>query len=147
MGNKYTVEFSGTPASPNDFVTCISGSARRIRVLRVDVSGAGATSASQGLKLARSTGGATPSAAIVPSKAEHVEQPVSNFTTATAWVTQPTIEANGYKIGFNALGPGLWQANQKTPALEARNGENISLRAVAGFTYQACQVSILIEED
>lgn len=147
MGNKYTVEFSGTPVAGSDFLTCISGTGRRIRALRTDVSGAGASSASQGLKLARSTGGATPSAAIVPSKAEHVEQPASNFTTATAWVTQPTIETNGYMIGFNALGPGQWQANQKTPPLEARNGENISLRALAGFTYQACKVSILIEED
>jgi hypothetical protein len=147
MGNKYTVEFSGTPASPNDFVTCISGANRRIRVLRVDVSGAGTSSAAQGFKLARSTGGTTPGGAIVPSEAEHSDQIASNFTTATTWAAQPTVETNGYMIGYNALGPGQWQANAKTPALEARNGENISLRALAGFTYQACKVSLLIEED
>jgi len=147
VGNRYTVEFSGTPVSPNDFVTCISGTNRRIRILRVDVSGAGSSSAAQGLKLARSTLGTTPGGAITPSKSEHSDQPVANFTTATTWVAQPTIEANGYMIGYNALGPGQWQANAKTPTLEARNGENISLRALAGFTYQACKISLLIEED
>lgn len=147
MGNRYVVEFSGTPASPNDLLTCISGANRRIRVVQVDVAGAGASSAAQGLKLCRSTGGTTPGAPVTPSKGEHTDQPVANFTTATTWAAQPAAETNGHMIGYNALGPGKWVASQKTPATEARNGENISLRALAGFTYQACKVSVVVEED
>jgi hypothetical protein len=50
-------------------------------------------------------------------------------------------------IGWNALGGANRYIPPKGYIFEARNGENISVRAPSGPTYQAMSISVLIEED
>lgn len=151
MGNRYIVSRDNiTPTGGNDVLTLISGASRRIRIVEVAVSGRGATSASQQLQVGRSTGGTTPGGAITPSKFEHSDQPAANLTTSTTWSAQPTLETNYEVVGWNALGGAhrLGSAqNTKALGIEARNGENISIRAPSGPTYQAMSISCVVEED
>jgi hypothetical protein len=116
-------------------------------VAEVSVSGRGTSSASQQIQAGRSTAGTTPGAAITPSKADHSDQPSANFTTATTWAAQPTLETNYQVIGWNALGGANRWIPPKGSMLEARNGENISIRAPSGPTFQAMSISVVIEED
>ncbi len=117
-------------------------------MLQVQIGGTGASSAAQGATVSRSTAGTTPGAAIVPSKAEHTEQPAANFTTATTWAAQPTLETSGLELNWNALGGWApWSAGPNKPLLEARNGECVSIRPAAGMTPQAINLSVLVEED
>lgn len=147
MGRYLVSRDNITPTGGNDVLTCISGANRRIRILEVSVAGRGTTSAAQQINVGRSTGGTTPGGAITPSKADYTDQPAANFTTATTWSAQPTLETNFEVVGWNALGG----ANRWQPPggklIEARNGENISIRAPSGPTYQATSISVLIEED
>lgn len=136
-----------TPTAGQDMLTCISGTSRRIRLVAINVRGAGSSSAQQGLQVARSSGGATPGGAITPSKADNTDQPAANFTTATTWGTQPTLETNGVVIGWNANGGANNWIAPRGAILEARNGEMISIRAPSGPTYQACSLSVIVEED
>lgn len=148
MGNKYIVKFANFVPAALTVPTLISGTGRRIRVLEAVVGGQGTTSAAQSLIMSRSASGTTPAAAIVPDKAEHAEQPASNFTTATTWAAAPAGATNGVALPFNALGGGFrWTSTQKIPPLEARNGEVIAFIAPAGVTPQAMTLSILVEED
>jgi len=148
MGNRYVVARDAvTPTGGNDVLTCISGANRRIRVAEISVSGRGTTSAAQQLQVGRSTGGTTAGGAITPSKADHTDQPAANFTTATTWSAQPTLETNYEVVGWNALGGANRWIPPKGYIMEARNGENISVRAPSGPTYQAMSFSVVIEED
>ena len=148
MGNRYIVLFSNYTPAALTTPTLISGTGRRIRVLEAVVGGGGTTSAAQGLVMSRSATGVTPAGAIVPTPAEHAEQPAANFTTATTWATAPAGATNGEVMPYNALGGGYrWTATQKITALEARNGEVIVFKAPAGVTPQATNLSILVEED
>ena len=68
----------------------------------------------------------------------------------TTWAAQPTLETNAHVVGFNALGGVnqlVAQPGRPNGICEARNGENISIRAPAGPTYQACSISATFEED
>jgi hypothetical protein len=148
MGNRYTVARDNvTPTGGQDLLTCISGAGRRIRLVEVSVAGRGTSSAAQQIQVARSSGGTTPGGAITPSKADHTDQPAANFTTSTTWAAQPTLETNYEVVGWNALGG----ANRWIPPggkiFEARNGEEISVRAPSGPTYQAMSFSVVIDED
>jgi hypothetical protein len=116
-------------------------------VAEISVSGRGTTSAAQQLQVGRSTGGTTAGGAITPSKADHTDQPAANFTTATTWSAQPTLETNYEVVGWNALGGANRWIPPKGYIMEARNGENISVRAPSGPTYQAMSFSVVIEED
>lgn len=148
MGNRYTVTrdpFTGV--ANQDALTLISGAGRRIRVVEARAIGEGATSAPQRIFVARSAAGTTPTGAIVPSKADHAEQPAANFTTATAWAAQPTPETNGVLIGWNSLGAAPPLVAPKGTILEARNGECISFRIPAGTTPQQQGLSVVVEED
>ena len=148
MGNRYIIARDNvTPTGAQDVLTCISGSSRRIRVVEVSVAGRGSSSAAQQLQVGRSTAGTTPGAAITPGKADYSDQPAANFTTATTWVAQPTLETNYEVVGWNALGGANRWIPPKGTLLEARNGENISIRAPSGPTYQATSFSVIIEED
>lgn len=149
MGNKYWVKRENvTPVAAQDILTLISPASRRLRVLQIQIGGTGGSSAAQGATVSRSTGGTTPGGAITPSKAEHIDQPAATFTTATTWAAQPTIETNGLELNWNALGGWApWSAGPNKGVLEARNGENISIRPAAGHTPQAISVSVLVEED
>jgi len=147
MGRYIIARDNVTPVGGNDVLTCISGANRRIRVAEISVAGRGSSSAAQQLQVGRSTGGTTPGSAITPGKADHVDQPAANFTTATTWAAQPTLETNYEVVGWNALGGANRWIPPKGSMLEARNGENISIRAPSGPTYQATSISVVIEED
>jgi hypothetical protein len=151
MGQRYTVSRENiTPTATQDIVTLISAANRRIRLISVNVRGAGTTSAQQGLQIAMNPTGTTPGGAIVPSKAEHSEQPAATFTTATTWAAQPALATNFDVVGWNALGgPGRWVTPPGRPngSFEARNGDVISIRAPTGPTYQAMSLSCIVEED
>src|SRR3990170_93630 len=150
MGQRYVIlRDNFTPVAGQDALTIISAAARRVRLVDLNVGGAGTSSAAQRLLVGRSTGGTTPGGAITPSKAEQTEQPAAISTTATTWAAQPTLETNAHVLTFNAMGgPNRLPGQQGRPQglSEARNGENISIRAPAGPTYQACSISATIEE-
>ncbi|SRR6266571_1026376 len=151
MGQRYVITRRNVlPVAGQDLLTIISASARRVRLIDLNVGGWGTSSAFQALEVGRSTAGTTPGAAITPSKAEHTDQPAATFTTATTWAVQPTLETNTHMLSFNAVGglnrlPG--QQGRPNGISEARNGENISIRAPSGPTYQNCSISATIEED
>lgn len=151
MGNRYLVKRENfTPgAVTDDFLTIVSAASRRLRILAIYANGGGTTSAAQGITASRSTGGSTPTGAITPSKADHNDQPAAVFTAPTSWTGQPTADANGVTLSFNAMGgKDQWTATEKTKGmLEARNGEEISFRRNAGVTPQAMTISVLVEED
>lgn len=149
MGNRYTVVQSNiTPTAGSDIITIVSPANRRARVVEVSVAGRGTTSAAQQVELARSTIGTSGGGALTPSKFEHSDQPAAASVVNTTWSVQPTIETHRIVMGFNALGGAFrWTAPQGKNAIEARNGENISLRASSGVTFQAISVSVVFEED
>ena len=148
MGNRYIISRDNvTPTGAQDVLTCISGANRRIRVVEVSIAGRGSSSAAQQVQIGRSSAGTTPGGAITPGKADHSEQPAANFTTSTTWSVQPTLETNYEVVGWNALGGANRWIPPKGTLLEARNGENISVRAPSGPTYQATSFSVIIEED
>jgi hypothetical protein len=148
MGNRYTIARDNhTPTGGNDSLTIISGASRRVRLISVNVAGRGSSSASQQIQVGRSTGGTTPGGAITPSKGDHTDLPAATFTTATTWAAQPTLETNYDVVGWNALGGANRYPAPGGKYFEARNGENISIRAPSGPTYQAMSFSVVIEED
>ena len=151
MGQRYTIlRDNFTPTAAQDCITVITAAGRRARLIEVQVTGQGTSSAAQRVLLARSTVGTTGGGAITPNKAEHTDQPAAASTVDTTWSVQPTIDANGVILGFNALGGiNRWATQPGRPngIIEARNGENISIRAPSGPTYQACSLSCVIEED
>jgi hypothetical protein len=148
MGNRYLVDFTNVTSSATVVPTLISPAGRRIRVLGVSVGGSGSSSAPQGLLMSRSATGTTPAGAIVPTPAEHSEQPAATFTTATSWATAPVGATNGEIFMWNALGGAFrYTTTQKITPIEARNGEVISFRPLTGVTPQAMTMSILVEED
>lgn len=148
MGNRYVVKRENqTPVSGQDFLTLISASNRRLRVISATVGGQGSSSAAQGLVMSRSAAGTTPGGAIAPDKFEHTDQPAATFTTATTWSVQPVPVTNGEVLPFNAMGGGFRWTQQSGKTMEARNGECISFRPPAGVTSQSCSLSVVVEED
>jgi hypothetical protein len=148
MGNRYTISRDNvTPVGGQDLLTIISPANRRVRLVQFDVAGRGSTSAAQQLNISRSTGGTTPGGALTPNKADHTDLPTATFTTATTWAAQPTVDNNFVPIGWNALGGANRWIPPKGSIYEARNGENISIRAPSGPTFQACSIAAIIEED
>lgn len=151
MGQRYVVARDNvTPVGGQDILTLISATARRIRLISLNVTGRGSSSAPQQLQFAMNPAGTTPGGAITPTKAEHTEQPAAVFTTATTWTTQPALATNFEVVGWNALGGiNRWVTPPGKPQgmFEARNGDVISVRAPSGPTYQAMSLSVIIEED
>jgi hypothetical protein len=148
MGNLYIVSRDNvTPTAAQDILTLTTLTVRRARVKQIILSGIGATSAAQRLRVGRSTGGTTPGGTLTPSKYEHSEQPAASSTIATTWAAQPTMETHLAPLGFNALGGAMvWNAPLGR-GFEARNAENISIRAEAGVTYQAISIAMIFEDD
>lgn len=145
--SQYLVKWENFTPAALTAPTLISAANRRIRVLSVEVGGAGATSAAQGLVMSRSATGTTPAGAITPTP-QHVDSAAAGFTTATTWATAPAGATNGVLLPFNALGGGFRHAPVgKQVPLEARNGEVIVFKLPAGITAQACSLSVLVEED
>jgi hypothetical protein len=151
MGQRYTVSRDNiTPTGGQDVITIISAASRRVRLVSIDVTGRGTSSASQQVQIAMNPTGTTPGGAIVPSKAEHTEQPAAASTTATTWSVQPALATNYVALGWNALGGvNRWTTPPGRPQgmFEARNGDVISIRAPSGPTFQAMSFSVVVEED
>lgn len=148
MGNRYFVSRDNVTATGGqDVLTIVSAASRRTRILEVSIAGRGTSSAAQQLQVGRSTGGTTGGGAITPSKADHSDQPAAASTVNTTWAAQPTFETNYEVVGWNALGGANRWVPPKGSAIEARNGENISIRAPAGPTFQAMSISVLFEDD
>ena len=150
MGNRFVIARDNVlPTGGNDILTYISAASRRARVVSVKVGGRGSTSAAQQLQVGRSTGGTTPGGAITPNKYDHTDQPVAIGTTATTWAAQPTLDTNFEVLNFNAVGGAdrLGPFTASKGPVEARNAENISIRAPSGPTYQNMSISVVIEED
>jgi hypothetical protein len=151
MGQRYTIlRDNFTPTAAQDGFTIVTASGRRSRLVELNVTGQGSSSAAQRVIAARSTAGTTGGGAITPNKAEHTDQPAAASTVNTTWSVQPTLDTNGVVLGYNALGgANRWTTQPGRPngIIEARNAENISIRFPSGPTYQACSVSATIEED
>jgi len=151
MGQRYTVSrLAFTATAGQDILTGISGANRRLRLVSVNVTGRGSSSAPQVVHLSRGATGTTPGGAITPDKAEHADQPAATFTTATTWAAQPALITNPIPVGFNALGGiNRWVTEPGRPQgmMESRNGDVISLRCAAGSTPQSADYSATFEED
>jgi hypothetical protein len=127
-----------------DFLTLITVANRPIQVIEISVCGMGTASAANSLGVYRSSGGVTPSAAIVAVPIGKVgavttgSAPVAGTTTATAWATQPTVTASaGYglilTLGVNANG-GIyrWVARPGEEIICVGTTDTISFRPVTG---------------
>ena len=104
MGNRYLVDFENFTPSTTEQPTISSATGRRLRVLEVSVGGNGASSAPQALVMSRSATGTTPTNAVVPTPAEHTEQPAAVFTSNRTWATAPVGATNGLVLPFNSFG-------------------------------------------
>jgi hypothetical protein len=148
MGNKYIVSRDNiTPTAAQDVMTFVTASARRARLVQIILSGMGATSAAQRIRAGRSTGGTTGGGALTPNKFEHTDQPTAVTVVNTTWSAQPTIDTHLAPLGWNAIGGALVWNPPGGKGIEARNAENISIRAEAGVTYQAMSIAAIFEED
>jgi hypothetical protein len=153
MGNRYVLKQNNvTPTAGNDILTIVSASSRRIRLVEVTVSGRGTSSAAQQIEFGRSTGGTTGGGSVTPNKYDHQDQPTAASTVNTTWSAQPTLDTNTEIAGFNALGGAFrWTPPVKggpgSASMEVRNGDNISIRASTGVTFQPISLSCVYEED
>jgi hypothetical protein len=148
MGNLYIVSRDNvTPTAAQDVMTIVTAASRRARLRQIILSGIGATSAAQRLRAGRSTGGTTGGGALTPNKFEHTDQPTAVSTVNTTWAAQPTIDTHLAPLGWNAIGGALVWNPPGGRGVEARNAENISIRAEAGVTYQAMTIAVVFEED
>src|ERR1700758_3906191 len=85
-------------STASDFLTLITAVNHPIQIVEISIAGMGTASAANSLGVYRSSGGATPSGAIVAvpvGKVSSGSNPVANTTTATGWTTQPTITSSG----------------------------------------------------
>lgn len=148
MGNRYIVKQTNvTPTAGNDIMTIVSPANRRVRLCEVSVAGRGSSSAAQQIDVGRSTGGTTGGGALTPNKYDHTDQPAAASVVNTTWSVQPTIDTHTEVLGYNALGGANRWIPPKGVAVEARNGENISIRATSGVTFQGLSISAVFEED
>lgn len=149
MGSRYVVEVRNvTPTAGNDALTIVAAAGRRVRLVSVAATGRGTTSAAQGLEVSRATtAGITGTGGITPTPVEHSDQPASAFTALTTWATQPVVPANGWPVGWNAIGGyAMWNV-PKDARYEARDGQNLSIRIPSGYTMQPCSIAVMVEED
>lgn len=128
-----------------DHITLVGVANRAYRLLFVSIAGTATASAANVVMLQRSTGGATPSAAITPAPLEP-SSPAAGFSAWTAWVTQPTLTANTiqHRLGVNANGGvGLLYM---IPPLEVkwRGTEQLSIRSETGTS--TVTMTVIVEE-
>jgi hypothetical protein len=148
VGNRYIIKQQNiTPTAGNDILTIISASSRRVRICEVAVAGRGTSSAAQQVEIGRSSGGTTGGGAQTPGKVDHTDEPAAGGTYNTTWSAQPTLDAHSEVMGWNALGGNNRWIPPAGKILEARNGEQISVRASAAVTFQAASISVIVEED
>lgn len=151
MGNRYILKQQNvTPTAGNDILTIVTAANARARLISVQVAGRGSSSAAQQVEFGRSTGGTTGGGAVTPSKWDNQDIPAAASTVNTTWSVQPALDTNTEILGWNALGgANRWPAPLKggsTTGIEVRNGDNLSVRASAGVTFQPLSLSVLYEE-
>jgi hypothetical protein len=120
---------SSALSTTNDTVTIVAG-AKALRILYVEASGMGTSSAANEILIMKSSGGTTGGGAITPSPLAGSGS--STFAVYTTWVAQPTpgivyhrlsVNANGGKDRFNPA-PGL--------EIEVPASGQISIRSASG---------------
>ena len=151
MGNRYIVQLELAAPTKNEAVLeIIPAASRRARVCEVTVGGRGTSSAYQRASVVRATTAGTGSSTTTPVKFDHVEQPAAASTVNTAWSGQPTEEAHGEEMTWNALGGSNRWLAPKGSALEATGtGDSIVIFIPndSGLTTQAMSLSVVFEED
>lgn len=152
MGNRYVITKDNvTPTAGNDLFTIVTTTGKRVRLLEFRIAGLGTSSAHQRVIIARSTGGTTGSSALTPVGYYSSDTPAAVLSVYTGWTTQPTRDAHGHVVAWNALGgSNVWRPLDSAGAVEARGNatlENISVYAPSGLTVQALSWSAIYDED
>jgi hypothetical protein len=143
--SRFIASISLTPTATHDVMTIKAAASGRLKIIEVSVSGLGTSAAAQAIEVERSTGGVTSGGPITPSKLDSTDQAAMAGTVVTTWGTQPTLGANPRPLGFSAFGgANTWQPIGGV--FEMRPGEQVSIRAPTGPTYQACIVSVIMDE-
>lgn len=143
MGQVYSVskDAAALPAA-GDFLTITAPANRSLRIHEISVGGMGTASSANEIKIARSTGGATPTA-IAPEPL-NPNAVVADFTAASAWATQPTLSSVLLRLPVNANG-GVYRWVAKPGCeIEVPAGEQISLRG--NGTTSIINAHALVEE-
>jgi len=138
----YAMSVSNTALSTsNDLLTLIAAANRRIRVVEISVGGMGTASAANELRVARSTGGTTPSGGVSMEPLEP-DSAAAGFTNATAWAAQPTIGNVMLRIPVNANGGVYRWVARPGEEIIARNSGQISLRSAVGTSSVSLHVVV-----
>ena len=133
-----------TPNTANDLLTLVSAANRRVKLKAISIFSHGTTASANQVVVSRSTGGTTGGGALVP-QAVHADNPAASTVANTTWGAQPTL-ATGSALTLDVGGnSGLNRLQSITGTeIEARNGENISIRPLnVGVNFT---VNCLIEE-
>jgi len=152
MGNRYVwTKQNFTPVAATCVVQFTPLTTRRGRVWQVIIGGLGTTSAAQQIAIGRPAAiGITPATNVAPDQFEHGQQPAASGNYWTTFGTQPTAIVNPVLLGWNALGGSIiWNAPAGGNKLEVVGiAAAIAVMGLAaGVTYQACSLSVIVEED
>jgi hypothetical protein len=128
----------------NDTITIIAGASRRLRVIEVLVGGMGTASAANEVTVSRSTGGTTGGGALTPQKLQ-TDAPTQTFTNFTTWSAQPSLSGDPVvRIPVNANGGVVRWLARADQMVEARNSEQISIRAAVGSSNVS--LTVIVDE-
>ena len=143
MGATYRVTRTSTALNTaQDLLTITAPSNRSLRILEVSIGAMGTASAAQEVAMARSTGGATPTA--ITPQPTHPDFAAATFTAAGGWTTHPTlgvvldrfsVNANGGGVGKPLVFPGF--------PIEMPATNQVSFRAISGTGNVV--ISVLVE--
>lgn len=143
MGQIYSVskDAAALPAA-GDLLTITAPAGRALRIHEISLGGMGTASSANEIKVARSTGGVTPTDVTpVPLNPNAI---TSEFTAASGWATQPTLSVVLLRLPVNANG-GVYRWVAKPGCeIEVPAGEQISLRG--NGTTSIINSHMLIEE-
>lgn len=96
-----------TPSTLADLWTLDAAAGKSGKVSEIMLGGEASTSTVMRTRVARSSGGVTPTAGNVQKK--HPNSPANGITFAVGWTTQPTLAGgNLVAVAWNAFG-GLWR--------------------------------------
>jgi hypothetical protein len=117
-----------------DTITLIPATGRSIELIEFSIGGIATTASGMVVRIARSSGGTTPSAGVTAQPLREA-QAAAGFTNATAWVAQPTLGPELLQIPVNANG-GLyrWVVTLETVIIfiDGNTNENLSVRSGVG---------------
>lgn len=129
---QYSVSRSNvTLNTANDWMTFISPTNRRIRLVEIEIGGMGTASAANELNVARSTGGTTGGGALTSEPLEP-DSAAAGTLVYTTWSAQPTVGNSLLRLPVNANGGiNRWVARPGSEII-ARNLGQLSLRPAVG---------------